>query len=136
MGYEMHRRRNIMGVTLDHTIIPAYDRQEAVRFYTTVLGLKDEGVTGPFAIVRVNDDLTLDFIEADPKPGRHYAFAMSAEEFDAAFQRIQAAGITYGSGPHQAENMQGPGMTHGAHGLGKAVYFHDPSGHLLEIKTY
>ncbi len=60
---------------------------------------------------------------------------MSSEEFDATFQRIQAAGITYGSAPHQAENMQGPAMTHGAHGLGKAVYCHDSGGHLLEIKT-
>jgi catechol-2,3-dioxygenase len=32
--------------------------------------------------------------------------------------------------------MQGPGMTMGAKGLGKAVYFDDPDGHILEIKTY
>ena len=125
-----------MGVVLDHTIIPAYDVPEAVHFYTSLLALEDEGKMGPFAIVRVNEALTLDFIEADPNPGRHYAFAMTSDEFDAAFKRIKAAGITYGSGPHNADNMQGPGQTHGARGMGKAVYFHDPSGHLLEIKTY
>ena len=32
--------------------------------------------------------------------------------------------------------MKGPGMTAGAKGLGKAVYFKDPDGHVLEIKTY
>ena len=125
-----------MGVVLDHTIIPAYDAHESVRFYATILGLKDEGTAGPFAVVRVNELFTLDFIEADPTPGRHYAFAMSPNEFDAAFQRIREAGMAYGDDPHQPDNMQGPGMTHGARGLGKAVYFHDPSGHLLEIKTY
>ena len=125
-----------MGVVLDHTIVPAYDAQEAVRFYTTILGLQDEGTAGPFAVVRVNETFTLDFIEADPTPGRHYAFAMSADEFDAAFQRIRDAGIAYGDDPHKPDNMQGPGITHGARGMGKAVYFHDPSGHLLEIKTY
>ena len=125
-----------MGVVLDHTIIPAYDAQQSVRFYSELLSLPDEGVMGPFSVVRVNESLTLDFIEADPTPGRHYAFAMTAEEFDAAFERIKTAGIAYGSGPHEADNMQGPGMTHGARGQGKAVYFHDPSGHLLEIKTY
>ena len=125
-----------MGVVLDHTIIPAYDASEAVRFYTSILGLHDDGVAGPFSVVRVNEELTLDFIEADPKPGRHYAFAMTPEEFDAAFERIQASGIAYGSNPHAPDNMEGPGMTHGARGVGKAVYFHDPSGHLLEIKTY
>jgi catechol 2,3-dioxygenase-like lactoylglutathione lyase family enzyme len=31
---------------------------------------------------------------------------------------------------------EGPGMMHGAWGQGKAVYFRDPSEHLLEIKTY
>ena len=125
-----------MAVVLDHTIIPAYDQQEAVTFYSTILGIPDEGKVGPFTVVRVNDSLTLDFIEADPTPGRHYAFAMDPDEFEAAFDRIKASGITYGDNPHNPDNMQGPGMTHGARGQGKAVYFHDPSGHLLEIKTY
>lgn len=125
-----------MGVVLDHTIIPAYDAEEAVRFYATLLGLQDEGTSGPFSVVRVNESLTLDFIEADPTPGRHYAFAMSSDEFDAAFARIRKAGVAYGDSPHEPDNMHGPGTTHGERGQGKAVYFHDPSGHLLEIKTY
>jgi Predicted dioxygenase of extradiol dioxygenase family len=130
-----HRRWK-MAVVLDHTIIPVRDQQEAVAFYTAILGVKDGGCVGPFAVVRVNDTLTLDFIEADPGPSRHYAFAMDADEFEAAFRRIQAAGIPYGDGPFDASNRRGPGVTAGARGQGKAVYFHDPSGHLLEIKTY
>jgi catechol 2,3-dioxygenase-like lactoylglutathione lyase family enzyme len=130
-----HRRWK-MAVVLDHTIIPVRDQQEAVAFYTAILGVKDGGCVGPFAVVRVNDTLTLDFIEADPEPSRHYAFAMDADEFEAAFRRIQAAGIPYGDGPFDASNRRGPGVTAGARGQGKAVYFHDPSGHLLEIKTY
>ena len=125
-----------MAVVLDHTIIPAYDQQEAVQFYTTILGLPDEGTMGPFAIVRVNEGLTLDFIEADPTPGRHYAFAMDTDEFDAAFQRIQDSGIPYGDNPREPDNRRGPGESAGARGKAKAVYFHDPSGHLLEIRTY
>jgi catechol 2,3-dioxygenase-like lactoylglutathione lyase family enzyme len=130
-----HRRWK-MAVVLDHTIIPVRDQQEAVAFYTAILGVKDGGCVGPFAVVRVNDTLTLDFIEADPEPSRHYAFAMDADEFEAAFRRIQAAGIPYGDGPFDASNRRGPGVTAGARGQGKAVYFHDPSGHLLEIKAY
>jgi catechol 2,3-dioxygenase-like lactoylglutathione lyase family enzyme len=130
-----HRRWK-MAVVLDHTIIPVRDQQEAVAFYTAILGVKDGGCVGPFAVVRVNDTLTLDFIEADPEPSRHYAFAMDADEFEAAFRRIQAAGIPYGDGPFDTSNRRGPGVTAGARGQGKAVYFHDPSGHLLEIKTY
>ena len=66
----------------------------------------------------------------------HYAFAMEPEEFQAAFVRIREAGITYGDSPFARDNMQGPGMTIGARGNGKAVYFDDPDGHVLEIKTY
>lgn len=125
-----------MAVVLDHTIIPVRDQAEAVTFYTNILGLEDGGAVGPFAVVRVNDSLTLDFIVADPQPGRHYAFAMEPDEFEAAFERIKASGMPYGDNPHEPENRRGPGTTHGARGQGKAVYFHDPSGHLLEIKAY
>ena len=38
--------------------------------------------------------------------------------------------------PRAQDNMQGPGVTAGAKGDGKAVYFKDPNGHVLEIKTY
>jgi len=128
-----------MTMVLDHTIVPVKDQEEAVRFYTTVLGLQAGGPAGrdrQFAVVRVNDALTLDFLAATDVPSQHFAFAMEAAEFDAVFQRVKAAGIAYGDSPWTVGNMQGPGMTHGARGLGKAVYFRDPSGHLLEIKTY
>ena len=65
-----------------------------------------------------------------------YAFAMEAHEFEDAFSRIRGSGIPYGDSPSQQENMKGPGMTLGAKAQGKAVYFKDPSGHVLEIKTY
>jgi hypothetical protein len=32
--------------------------------------------------------------------------------------------------------MRGPGETDGARGLGKALYFFDPSKHLIEISHY
>lgn len=128
-----------MSIVLDHTIVPVKDQEEAVRFYTTILGLEAGGRggrEGQFAIVRINDSLTFDFLAAETVLSQHFAFAMDAPEFEAAFQRIKAAGIPYSDSPWDLDNMKGPGMTHGARGLGKAVYFRDPSGHLLEIKTY
>lgn len=125
-----------MTTVLDHTIVPVRDRKEAVEFYTRIFGFEDLGEVGPFLAVRVNDTLNLDFRESDDFRSIHYAFAMEAQEFEAAFTRIRACGMTYGDGPRSMENMQGPGMTAGAKGQGKAVYFKDPSGHVLEIKTY
>ncbi len=66
----------------------------------------------------------------------HHAFAMAAGEFEAAFTRIRASAITHGDEPSSVEHMPGPGMTPGARGPGQAVYLKDPSGHVLEIKTY
>jgi hypothetical protein len=61
---------------------------------------------------------------------------MESTEFDAAFERIKDSKIPYGDSPYAQDNMQGPGITLGSQGDGKAVYFKDPSGHVLEIKTY
>ncbi len=125
-----------MSMVLDHTIIPVQDQDRAVRFYTSILGLRDGGRVGHFAVVYVNDSLTLDFRAEQEVQSRHFAFAMDGDEFETVFQRIKDAGIPYGDSPWTVGNMQGPGMTHGARGQGKAVYFRDPSEHLLEIKTY
>lgn len=127
-----------MATVLDHTIVPSIDREESVEFYTRIFGFENLGEVGPFLAVRVNDTFNLDFRDSDASDFHsiHYAFAMDANEFEAAFARIKESGIPYGDGPRTQDNMKGPGMTAGAKGQGKAVYFKDPSGHVLEIKTY
>lgn len=125
-----------MTVVLDHTIVPVNDREKAVEFYTRIFGFEDLGEVGPFLAVRVNDSLNLDFRQSDDFRSIHYAFAMEAGEFEDAFQRIKDSKIPYGDSPRAQDNMQGPGITVGSQGDGKTVYFKDPSGHVLEIKTY
>ena len=125
-----------MTTVLDHTIVPSIDREKSVEFYTRIFGFEDLGEVGPFLAVRVNDTFNLDFRNSEDFRSIHYAFAMDADEFESAFARIKESGIPYGDGPRDQENMKGPGMTAGAKGQGKAVYFKDPSGHVLEIKTY
>ncbi len=125
-----------MATFLDHTIVPVRDREEAVEFYTRIFGFEFLGEVGPFLAVRVNDTFNLDFRKSDDFRSIHYAFAMNPDEFEGAFARIRDSGMPYGDGPYDMDNMKGPGMTTGAKGLGKAVYFKDPNGHVLEIKTY
>ena len=125
-----------MATVIDHTIVPTIDREKSVEFYTRIFGFEDLGEVGPFLAVRVNDTFNLDFRDTEDFRSIHYAFAMDAEEFEAAFSRLKEPGIPYGDGPRTQENMKGPGMTAGAKGQGKAIYFKDPSGHVLEIKTY
>ena len=125
-----------MATVLDHTIVPVRDREEAVEFYSRIFSFENLGEVGPFLAVRVNEGFTLDFRDSDDFRSIHYAFAMQPEEFETAFTNIREAGIPYGDSPYDQENMKGPGMSMGAKGMGEAVYFKDPNGHVLEIKTY
>lgn len=119
-----------MAITLNHTIVPARDKVAAARFFADLFGLEYRGPSGHFAPVRVNDELTLDFDDADQFEPHHYAFLVSEEEFDAIFARIQARGLAYYAEPDRSTKGR---INHRLGGRG--VYFHDPNGHLYELMT-
>jgi catechol 2,3-dioxygenase-like lactoylglutathione lyase family enzyme len=119
-----------MAIVLDHTIVPARDKEASARFFAEVFGLSYEGVSGHFAPVRVNESLTFDFDNRDSFESHHYAFYISDEEFDAILGRVQAAGRLYGSGPNSPED----GQINTRRG-GRGFYFRDLDGHLLEVMT-
>jgi catechol 2,3-dioxygenase-like lactoylglutathione lyase family enzyme len=119
-----------MTIVLDHTIVPARDKEEAARFFARIFGLSYEGGSGHFAPVRVNESLTLDFDTDTGFRPQHYAFKVSKAEFDAIFERIRGEGIAYGSSPFSPDDMKTYRHA-GDHGF----YFRDPSGHLLEVLT-
>ena len=119
-----------MSITLNHTIVPAKDKDAAARFFARIFGLHYDGPMSHFAPVRVNAELTLDFDNATSFEPHHYAFHVSDDEFDAIFQRVQEASIPWGSDPGSTAN----GKLNSRKG-GRGVYFHDPDGHLLELLT-
>jgi catechol 2,3-dioxygenase-like lactoylglutathione lyase family enzyme len=119
-----------MTIVLDHTIVPARDKEESARFFARIFGLAYEGTRSHFAPVQVNETLTLDFDTDENFKVQHYAFKVSEPEFDQIFGRVQGAGIPYGSGPFSSEDMK----TY-RHKGGRGFYFRDPSGHLLEVLT-
>jgi len=119
-----------MAITLNHTIVPAHDKEASAKFFARIFRLTYEGAMGHFAPVRVNESLALDFDNSDRFEMHHYAFHVNDGEFDAIFGRIKEAGIPYGSGPFSQEDMQ----TNTWRG-GRGVYFKDPNGHLLELLT-
>ena len=115
---------------LDHTIVPAKDKEASAQFFARIMGLEQLGPMAHFAPVRVNESLTMDFDNAEQFEHHHYAFKVSDEEFDAIFGRIKAEGAPYGSDPYAQDNMQ---INHRLGGRG--FYFRDPSGHSLEVLT-
>ena len=125
-----------MAIQLDHMILPVAELEASVEFFTTIMGCSYEGTSGPFSVIRVSPDLTLQLAPWGTDGGVHLAFALPRSEFDAAFDRVKAAGIPYGDSFHDVGNMQGPGAEEGALGMGPTVYFFDPNQHLIEIRHY
>jgi|ERR1035437_4361465 catechol 2,3-dioxygenase-like lactoylglutathione lyase family enzyme len=121
---------------IDHLILNVNDVPASVDFYTNVMGFKSEGEDGPFAVIRVSGDFTLQLAPWGTKGNEHYAFAMDRAEFDACFARIKEKGIPFGDSFHSVGNNTGPGSETGARGVGPTVYFNDPNNHLIEIRTY
>jgi catechol 2,3-dioxygenase-like lactoylglutathione lyase family enzyme len=119
-----------MAIILNHTMVPAHDKEASARFFTDIFGLKYERSAGHFAPVRVNETLTLDFDNANNFDIHHYAFHVSDAEFDAIFNRVHAAGIPFGSDPWNLGNRKLNSWNGG-----RGVYFRDPNGHILELMT-
>ena len=121
---------------IDHLILNVNEIPSSVDFYVEVLGFKLEGEDGPFTVIRVSDDFTLQLAPCGTKGNEHYAFAMSRQEFDATFARIKQHGIPYGDSYHSVGTNRGPGNEIGARGPAPTLYLNDPSHHLIEIRTY
>ncbi|MFG1702085.1 VOC family protein [Nonomuraea sp. M3C6] len=120
-----------MSVQLNHTIVPARDRDETAAFLVDVLGLAPAPVFGPFRVVSLGNDVSLDVVQAgEAVPAQHYAFLVSEQEFDQIWGRIKDRGLTYWADPHH----QRPCRINTNDG-GRGLYWSDPNGHNLEIIT-
>ena len=119
-----------MAIILNHTIVPAHDKELSARFFAQIFGLPYAGIDGHFAPVHVNETLTFDFDETDVFERHHYAFHVSDQEFDEIFQRIKDADLVFGSDPWHLDDRQLNSWNDG-----RGVYFRDPNGHLLELMT-
>ena len=120
-----------MAPKLNHTIVAARDRKRSALFMAEILGLEAPFLLGPFAVVNVGDELSLDFMdESGEIAPQHYAFLVTESEFDAIFARIRERRLDYWADPHRTKRGRVNEWDDG-----RGVYFEDPDGHLLEILT-
>lgn len=119
-----------MSVELNHTIVAARDKHASARFLARILGVEVGAETGPFVPVTLDNSITLDYATQAQIQPQHYAFLIGDDDFDAAFGRIQEAGLAYWADPHH----ETPGEINHRWG-GRGVYFDDPDGHNMEILT-
>jgi hypothetical protein len=121
-----------MTVVLDHMSIATTDKVATAEWYARLFGVTYNGPYRMYAPVRVNDGLQLNFEDAeDPATieRRHYAYKVSAEEFEAIRQRLVELNTPYGSGD---TNLNGE--VYERNGL-RGYYFNDPNGHGCEVIT-
>ena len=122
--------------TIDHLILNVNDIDASVDFYVKVLGFKSEGQDGPFTVIRVSEDFTLQLAPWGTEGNQHLAFALSRSAFEKVLATLKENGIPYGDSFHTVGNNSGPGIETGAKGPAPTIYMNDPNRHLIEIRTY
>lgn len=120
-----------MAVQLNHTIVSVRDKHESATFLAEILGLAAPTPYGPFLVVQVDNDVSLDFADDHgPVHPQHYAFLVGEAEFDEILGRIRARDLPHWADPARRR----PGEVNTNDG-GRGVYWAEPSGHFLEIIT-
>jgi catechol 2,3-dioxygenase-like lactoylglutathione lyase family enzyme len=120
-----------MAVQLNHTIVWCHDKKTSAAFLTDILGLPPAVPFGPMLVVKLANDVSVDFYDQDGEiAAQHYAFLVGEPDFDAAFARIRARSLPYWADPARRH----PGEINHHYG-GRGVYFEDPDCHLLELIT-
>ena len=119
-----------MTVELDHTIVPAHDKEASAEFLAGILGIPVGAPAGPFTPVQVGHGVTLDYDDRWEVVSHHYAFFVDDETFDGAYARLAEQGVTIYADPG---HRQAGEVNHRRGGRG--LYFSDPNGHNMEIFT-
>ncbi len=119
-----------MPVRLNHTIVYCRDKQASASFLSEMLGLPTPTSFGPFSVVHVANDVSLDFLEEGPVHPQHYAFLVDEDEFDQIHGRILERGISYWADPGRRQPQQ-----INTNDGGRGLYWLDPDSHVLEILT-
>ena len=116
-----------MTIQLDHTIVPARNRDASAKQLADLLGVPwGPASVGPFAEVYINEGTTLDFQQTDePFPVYHFCFRVGSGEFAAILERLRAAKVKFRS------RVDGPDDD--AVGSYGQVYWTEPEGHMWEI---
>jgi extradiol dioxygenase family protein len=120
-----------MSIKLNHTIIHARDKHVSATFLAEILGLPAPTPFGHFMAVQLENEVTLDFVDAEGEFVRtHYAFLVSEKEFDEIFGRIKQRGLPFWADPYRRRANE-----INTNDGGRGTYFQDPDGHYLEIIT-
>ena len=118
-----------MAVALDHMTVWTSDKLATAEFYHSIFDAHREELRRDFAPVTVGGSLTLNLEEAETFKRGHYAFRVSEVEYGTIKERLNSAGVLFGSKSALKDGQEY------AHDGRRGVYFDDPNGHGLEVIT-
>jgi catechol 2,3-dioxygenase-like lactoylglutathione lyase family enzyme len=129
---------------LDHIVLNVDDIDRSLTFYTEILGLQGERVEDfragkvGFPSVRINGATIIDLFPSQSSAARaagakndgnlnHFCLVVGAEDFSGIVEYLAANEISV---------REGPVSRWGARGRATSVYFLDPDGNEIEIRSY
>lgn len=120
-----------MTVQFNHTVISSKDKEKSAHFMTDLFGLPAPTSFGPFMVVKLDNNVSLDFVTTTKEIySRHFAFLVGETDFDEIFERIRTKNMMYWADHNREHPLQ---INHNDGGRG--LYFNDLDGHFLEIIT-
>jgi catechol 2,3-dioxygenase-like lactoylglutathione lyase family enzyme len=121
-----------MPVKLDHTIVLSPNKLSSALFLGYILGREYNGAFARFAPVKLDDELNIDYADADNEEyeRRTFTLLVSDDELDNIVTRLKTEQVPFGSEADQIGNSQLNARA-GGHGL----FFKDPNGHTFELTT-
>ena len=121
-----------MTVILDHTIVLSPNKLSSALFLGYILGREYGGAFARFAPVKLDDELNIDYADAEGEDfeRRTFTLLLSEDELDGVVQRLDGERLPYGSEPDQIGNRQ-----LNSRGGGRGLFFRDPNGHTFELCT-
>lgn len=116
---------------LDHVVLRVADLERAIRFYTDVLGCREERRVESIKLVQLRaGESLIDLIHAEETPpsgvGNMDHFALRIAPFDEPALRSHLEGHGVEVGEVVAR--------YGAEGNGPSLYIEDPDGNTVELK--
>ena len=120
-----------MGVQLNHTIVWSSDRMRSAWFLAEILGRPAPSSFARFAVVELDNGVSLDFADLDgPIQQQHFAFLIGEDDFDDVLTRIRQKDV-----PHWADPARRQPNAINRNDGGRGVYFADPDDHMMEVIT-
>ncbi|MBA2279979.1 MAG: VOC family protein [Actinomycetota bacterium] len=116
----------------DHIVLMSPDPERLVAWYRDELGIEPERLEewrakqALFVSLRVNDTFIIDVLEGERSGTNvdHVAFVVEGVDLD----ELAASG--------RFDIDMGPADLFGARGTGRGLYFRDPDGNKIELRTY